>query len=99
MELRTGEVTLGTKPGVMLAKVDIAESVDRSGLTLLEMHPPGEHNLATVPGGETAVDPVCRMKVRIEGAALKLDHGGATHYFCNDYCLTRFKQQPERFGE
>ena len=99
MELRTGEVTLGTKPGVMLAQVDVADSVDRAGLTLLEMTPPGEHDLAKLPEGETAVDPVCRMKVRIEGAALKLDHGGTTHYFCNDYCLTRFKQEPAKFGE
>lgn len=99
MQLRTGAVTLGTKRGTMLAKVDIADAVDRAGLTLLDMKPPGAHDLATLPAGETALDPVCHMRVRIGKDALQYEHGGTTRYFCNDYCLTRFRQEPDRFKE
>jgi len=99
MALKTGVVTLGTVRGAMLAKVDVAEAVDRAGLTLLEVMPPGSHDLATLPSGETALDPVCHMRVRIAEAALTHEHGGTTHYFCNDYCLTRFRQNPARFLE
>lgn len=101
MELRTGGVTLGVTPGTMLAKVDVAETVDRAGLTLLDITPPGADDPAALPAGETALDPVCRMRIPVTEDARQFAQpaDGATHYFCSDYCLTRFRQDPARFKE
>ena len=37
-----------------------------------------------------AIDPVCGMKVKIEGAKNTTVHEGQTHYFCNPKCLQKF---------
>ena len=47
---------------------------------------------------ETAVDPVCGMRVKTETARWKHEHGGQTHYFCNPKCLEKFKADPARYG-
>ncbi len=44
-----------------------------------------------------ATDPVCGMKVRIEGAKHVHAHHGHTYYFCNPKCLTRFEADPQRY--
>ncbi len=44
-----------------------------------------------------AIDPVCGMSVRIAGARLTADHGGATYYFCNPRCRERFIAEPARY--
>ncbi|MBV9833014.1 MAG: heavy metal translocating P-type ATPase [Alphaproteobacteria bacterium] len=46
-----------------------------------------------------ATDPVCGMKVRIEGAKYVHAHHGHTHYFCNPKCLTKFQAEPQRYLE
>ncbi len=46
---------------------------------------------------ETAVDPVCGMKVKVATARHKAEHQGHTHYFCNPKCLARFTAKPDRY--
>ena len=46
---------------------------------------------------ETATDPVCGMKVRIEGAKNTTVHDGQTHYFCSPRCLAKFTAEPARY--
>ncbi len=42
-------------------------------------------------------DPVCGMKVRsIEGGG-KLEHQGATVYFCSQGCAAKFRAAPEKY--
>ncbi|MBS0220328.1 MAG: cadmium-translocating P-type ATPase [Proteobacteria bacterium] len=53
------------------------------------------HGHAAVPG--TAIDPVCGMKVKVEGARYTAVHDGETHYFCNPKCLAKFTAEPARY--
>ena len=46
---------------------------------------------------ETAIDPVCGMKVKVAGAKNVTEHAGHTYYFCNPKCLTRFTAEPARY--
>jgi xanthine dehydrogenase accessory factor len=43
---------------------------------------------------ETAVDPVCKMTVRIERALHTFEHEGVTYYFCCGGCRARFAEEP-----
>ncbi|HKY93952.1 MAG TPA: heavy metal translocating P-type ATPase, partial [Kiloniellales bacterium] len=47
----------------------------------------------------TAVDPVCGMSVRIEGAKHVAEHAGRTYYFCCAGCRSRFLAAPDSFLE
>jgi P-type Cu+ transporter len=56
--------------------------------------------LADRTGGElpeTAIDPVCGMRVKTTAARWKHEDGGQTHYFCNPKCLEKFKADPARY--
>jgi len=44
-----------------------------------------------------AVDPVCHMEVDPRTTPLKLEHAGATVYFCSEGCLRRFREDPAAF--
>ncbi|MBL6652632.1 MAG: cadmium-translocating P-type ATPase [Reyranella sp.] len=44
-----------------------------------------------------ATDPVCGMKVKIEGAKHTAVHDSHTYYFCNPGCLAKFTAEPERY--
>lgn len=46
---------------------------------------------------EKAIDPVCGMEVKIEGARNKLEYNGATYYFCCKGCLKEFSESPDKF--
>ena len=46
-----------------------------------------------------AVDPVCGMRVSIEGAKETATHDGVTYYFCNPGCRERFEADPARHLE
>ncbi len=48
---------------------------------------------------DTAIDPVCGMKVKIEGAKHTAVHDGRAFYFCNPKCLAKFNAEPERYLE
>jgi Cu+-exporting ATPase len=43
------------------------------------------------------IDPVCGMTIAPANAAGHLDHGGQIYYFCSQGCLSRFRQDPDRF--
>jgi YHS domain-containing protein len=44
-----------------------------------------------------ATDPVCGMKVD-RSKAIRLEHDGATLYFCSEHCRQEFDAHPERYG-
>jgi len=55
-----------------------------------------------VPAKEThagsAVDPVCRMQVEADAAALTVDHAGSRYYFCSQHCARVFTQAPGMYS-
>ena len=57
------------------------------------------HDHATHSHGSatTAIDPVCGMAVKIEGAKHKTVHRAQTYYFCSAKCLAKFIAEPERY--
>lgn len=44
-----------------------------------------------------AIDPVCKMNVNAEQAAVKADYAGQTYYFCCAACQKAFTAQPEKY--
>ena len=46
-----------------------------------------------------ARDPVCGMTVAPESARWSMKHHGRTYYFCCEGCLTKFRENPERYLE
>ena len=57
------------------------------------------HGTAPPPAQDPAIaiDPVCGMKVKIEGAKNTTVHEGQTYYFCNPKCLQKFTADPVRY--
>jgi Cu+-exporting ATPase len=55
------------------------------------------HDHAQPDDSAVATDPVCGMKVRIDGARHVHAHHGQTYYFCNPKCLTKFQVEPARY--
>jgi YHS domain-containing protein len=53
-----------------------------------------QHEMTQSEG--TAVDPVCGMKVVIDGAQHISEYQGATYYFCGKGCRLEFEDDPER---
>ena len=49
--------------------------------------------------GNVAVDPICKMKVEKETADLFTDYKGKRYYFCNQYCMDTFEENPEQYEE
>ncbi len=58
-------------------------------------HAPGDPAAATPE--ETARDPVCGMAVRRATAKWTTEHDGQKYFFCNERCLTRFRDAPARY--
>ena len=52
---------------------------------------------AAVTGTSVSVDPVCGMTVNVESAAGTYEYKGQSYYFCSTHCLTKFREDPERF--
>jgi P-type Cu+ transporter len=46
---------------------------------------------------ESVIDPVCGMNVDPPRAAGKHEHNGQTYHFCSQHCLTKFRQNPDKF--
>ena len=44
-----------------------------------------------------AIDPICGMTVDSKNAAAEHEHNGRTYYFCSRHCVTKFKEDPERY--
>jgi len=55
------------------------------------------HGADPAAGPAIAIDPVCGMKVKIEGARNTTVHEGQTYYFCNPKCLQKFTADPARY--
>ena len=57
------------------------------------------HAPAAAPAADPdiAIDPVCGMKVKVEGAKNTTVHEGQTYYFCNPKCLQKFAAEPARY--
>jgi xanthine dehydrogenase accessory factor len=59
---------------------------------------------APAPAGEKsqakteAVDPICNMTVKIEGARYTAEHDGRTFYFCCAHCQKTFEKDPHRYA-
>jgi len=49
------------------------------------------------PSAGTAIDPVCKMSVKIEGATHTLEFKGQTYYFCCGGCRSRFAENPMQY--
>ncbi|HEX2655293.1 MAG TPA: HAD-IC family P-type ATPase, partial [Xanthobacteraceae bacterium] len=43
------------------------------------------------------IDPICGMTVAPERAAGSYAYNGQNYYFCGQHCLTKFKEDPEKF--
>lgn len=46
---------------------------------------------------ETAIDPICKMTVRLEDALHTYEHQGQTYYFCCGGCRATFMADPEAY--
>ena len=46
--------------------------------------------------GGKLLDPVCGMTVS-ENSAFHTDHAGESYYFCSEYCLHKFKEEPAAY--
>lgn len=46
---------------------------------------------------EAAIDPVCGMSVKIDGAKYMMTHAGTHYYFCHAGCLTKFDADPQKY--
>jgi Cu+-exporting ATPase len=46
-----------------------------------------------------AVDPICKMDVDIATADLYTDYDGKRYYFCAQYCLDKFNENPEEYKD
>jgi Cu+-exporting ATPase len=56
------------------------------------------HGVSHHPQAEaTAIDPVCGMTVRTEGAKHVTTHAGETYYFCCAGCRAKFEADPARY--
>jgi Cu+-exporting ATPase len=49
------------------------------------------------PKPDVAIDPVCGMRVVVEGAQHVSEHDGTTYYFCGKGCRLDFEEDPERY--
>jgi Cu+-exporting ATPase len=49
------------------------------------------------PAPGVAIDPVCGMRVAIEGAQHTSEHQGTIYYFCAKGCRLDFEEDPGRF--
>ena len=78
------------------------EAVDELTKPGLEVTGTGSEVTGTTEGEqapETAIDPICGMSVKIEGAAHTHEHEDTTYYFCCAGCQTRFASDPQSYLE
>lgn len=74
----------------------VAEWVERRLLEFLDAYLRIDSSQKCV-GHDTAVDPVCGMRIIRSKAAATTLSGGHTFYFCCSECLARFEQKPTLF--
>jgi Cu+-exporting ATPase len=99
--------------GMRVNPLRAAGKVEYSGRTYYFCNPSCERRFRANPGqylasprtlftvldqpAETALDPVCGMKVNPRRAAGSLAHEGKTYYFCCSSCLEKFAAGPDRY--
>jgi len=84
--------------GIMAEIVRTRRSLERVDWSEDEAPDSGTGNAQAVqPEPETAVDPVCGMTVKVEGALHTHDFEGSTYYFCCGGCRSRFATDPARY--
>jgi len=45
-----------------------------------------------------AIDPVCRMQVKVDRTVAKIEHGGKNYWFCSHQCQRTFSESPELYA-
>jgi Cu+-exporting ATPase len=45
----------------------------------------------------TALDPVCRTKIKKRNAIVKLKYRDKTYYFCSSSCKKTFREMPKKY--
>ena len=63
-------------------------------MTAEHQHHRHDHHGASA---NSAIDPVCGMKVDPHSAKHCADHGGRTYYFCSAGCRTKFVADPQKY--
>ena len=56
------------------------------------------HTVGLSEPAQVRKDPVCGMTIEPARAAVSLEHGGSTHWFCGPSCLERFRSNPEKYA-
>lgn len=97
----SGGQTVGTEP--------IARAAAENGFRVIEL---GQHRFRNVSEAvdlwlidiqpaddDTAIDPVCRMRVERRTASGVLDHDGHRYWFCSLDCVGRFASKPDQFTD
>jgi xanthine dehydrogenase accessory factor len=72
---------------------------------IVQAHPSGAPAQVTAPGAatsmtsspESAVDPVCGMRVDVATARHTAEVDGVIYYFCCANCRARFLQDPQQY--
>ena len=60
------------------------------------VHQHGEEH-AHEHGEDTAVDPVCGMKIKKSDAKATYEYNGKTYYFCMEGCKEKFVKEPAKY--
>jgi xanthine dehydrogenase accessory factor len=76
---------------------EIALSILAEMVKVRRQAPARESREAAAPAGPDAVDPVCGMSVRREGARHQARHEGRDFFFCCAGCRERFLADPGRY--
>ncbi len=82
---------------IMAEIVEIRRAAERVDWPAAEAAEVATGETAADEEPSTAVDPVCGMSVKVEGAAHVHEHGGESFYFCCGGCRTKFSADPEQF--
>ncbi|MCG8462670.1 MAG: XdhC family protein [Holophagales bacterium] len=89
---------LGARRGDEIALSILAEIVQiRRAVEVLDWPPASGARASQNEHEATAVDPVCGMEVRIEGAKQTHEHGGTLYYFCCGGCRAAFEGEPSKY--
>ncbi|MGI8525927.1 MAG: heavy metal translocating P-type ATPase [Pseudolabrys sp.] len=59
--------------------------------------PDNHHHHHGDPASGAAVDPVCGMSVKMEGAKHRTEFHGKDYFFCSAGCKTKFSAEPQKF--
>jgi YHS domain-containing protein len=95
--------------GELLVTAEVALAARDAGAVVTHLGPVELRNVAapvdlyrvevTDTGADTAVDPVCQMRVPVDGpAAVSLAWAGRRVHFCGLPCAARFAAHPDRYA-